>query len=113
MAKPHRTTAGTVRDQLQSRRDLLVASVRQHAPQAHLSQLPKGGLNLWLRLPDGTDLARLSRDCEEAGVYIAAGTEWFPAEPAGPFIRLNFAGPNPGAYPEGARIIGDALLKQG
>ena len=102
----------SLRHQLQSRRDLLVASVRQHVPQAHLSQLPKGGLNLWLRLPDGTDLARLSRDCEDAGVYIAAGTEWFPAEPAGPFIRLNFAGPNPGAYPEGARVIGEALLKQ-
>ncbi|GAA4040481.1 hypothetical protein GCM10023063_27550 [Arthrobacter methylotrophus] len=77
--------------------------------QAHLSLIPKGGLNLWARLPDGTDLEKLSRDCESAGVIIAVGTEWFPAEPAGPFIRLNFAGPNPAAFAEGARILGQSL----
>ncbi|WP_411375794.1 PLP-dependent aminotransferase family protein [Arthrobacter sp. MPF02] len=100
-----------LRQQLQSRRDLLVAAIREHVPQAHLEALPKGGLNLWLRMPDGTDLPRLARDCEDHGVVIAAGTEWFPAEPAGPFIRLNYSGPNPGAYPEGARIIGEALAR--
>ncbi len=99
----------SLRHQLQGRRDLLVTSMREHAPQAHLSHVPKGGLNLWARLPDGTDLDRLARDCESDGVIIAAGTEWFPAEPAGPFIRLNYAGPNPGAFPEGARIIGRAI----
>ncbi|MGY2746561.1 aminotransferase-like domain-containing protein [Arthrobacter sp. UYCu723] len=99
----------SLRHQLQSRRDLLVTSLREHAPQAHISHIPKGGLNLWARLPDGTDLEQLTRDCESAGVIIAAGTEWFPAEPAGPFIRLNYAGPNPGAFPEGARIIGRSI----
>ena len=103
----------SLRQQLQSRRDLLVTSMREHAPDAHLELLPKGGLNLWFRLPDGTDLGRLARDCEDAGVFIAAGTEWFPAEPAGPFIRLNYAGPNPGAYPAGARVIGEALARNG
>jgi DNA-binding transcriptional MocR family regulator len=99
----------SLRHQLESRRDLLVTSVREHIPQAHIELVPKGGLNLWLRLPDGTDLQRLTRDCEAAGVIIARGDEWFPAEPAGPFIRLNFSGTNPGAFPEGARIIGQML----
>jgi DNA-binding transcriptional MocR family regulator len=101
-----------LRHQLQSRRDLLVAGLREHAPQAHIERIPKGGLNLWARLPDGTDLEQLSRDCESAGVIIAAGSEWFPAEPEGPFIRLNYAGPNPGAFPKGARVIGQALQRQ-
>ncbi|WP_125610612.1 PLP-dependent aminotransferase family protein [Specibacter cremeus] len=99
----------SLRHQLQSRRDLLVTSLREHAPRAHIEHVPTGGLNLWARLPDGTDLDRLTRDCESAGVMIAAGDEWFPAEPAGPFIRLNYSGPNPGAFPEGARILGQAL----
>lgn len=103
----------SLRQQLQSRRDLLVTSVREHVPDAHIELLPKGGLNLWLRMPDGTDLPRLTRDCEDNGVIIAAGTDWFPAEPAGPFVRLNYSGPNPGAYPEGARVIGEALARQG
>ncbi len=103
----------SLRHQLQSRRDLLVASLREHAPEAHIEHIPKGGLNLWLRMPDGTNLARLTRDCEDAGVIIAAGTEWFPAEPTGPFIRLNYSGANPGAYPEGARVLGAALRNNG
>ena len=103
----------SVRHQLQARRDLLVTSLREHVPQAHLTLVPKGGLNLWARLPDGTDVEQLSVDCERAGLLIAAGTEWFPAEPAGPFIRLNYAGPNPGAFPEGARILGRALERHG
>lgn len=99
--------------QLQSRRDLLVTSLREHVPQAHLSHLPKGGLNLWLRMPDGFDVDQLTKDCEAAGgVLIASGTEWFPAEPEGPYIRLNYAGPNPGGFPEGARIIGAAVQAQ-
>ncbi|GAB5079533.1 PLP-dependent aminotransferase family protein [Arthrobacter sp. AD-310] len=101
-----------LRQQLQSRRDLLVTSVREHVPDAHIELLPKGGLNLWLRMPDGTDLSRLMRDCEDKGVIIAAGTEWFPAEAPGAFVRLNYSGPNAAAYPEGARVIGEALARQ-
>jgi len=102
-----------VRDQLRARRDLLVESLREHAPTAHIDQVPTGGLNLWARLPDGTDLDRLAQECERAGVIIAPGTEWFPAEPAGPFLRLNYSGPNPAAFPQGARVIGQALERNG
>ena len=71
------------------------------------STCPAGGLNLWARLPDGTDLDQLVRDCERArGRSSPPATEWFPAEAAGPFIRLNYSGPNPAAFPEGARILG-------
>lgn len=98
-----------LRHLLQSRRDLLASSLREHAPEAHIETIPKGGLNLWLRLPDGTNLERLTSDCERGGVIIAAGNEWFPAEPTGPYIRLNYSGPNPGAYTQGTRILGQAL----
>lgn len=98
-----------LRQQLAVRRDLLVDGLREHAPAAHLSAVPRGGLNLWLQLPDATELQRLARDCEARGVVIAAGDDWFPAEPAGRFLRLNFSGPNPGAFPHAARVIGEAL----
>lgn len=101
-----------VREQLRTRRDLLLASVRAHVPQAGVEMVPAGGLNLWLRLPDGTDLQGLTRDCERSGLLIAPGDEWFPAEPTGAFLRLNYAGPNPAAFEEGARILGGALRGQ-
>ncbi len=100
-----------LRQQLRSRRDLLIDSLTQHAPLAHLTAIPPGGLNLWLKLPDSTDLPAFIRECEAYKVLVASGGEWFPAEPTGPFIRLNYSGPNPGAYPEAARIMGRALEK--
>jgi len=95
--------------QLRARRDLLVAGLAEHAPQVHLEHVPAGGLHLWARLPDDTDLARVVRECEAAGVVVAPGTEWFPAEPTAPFLRLSFAGPDPGRFPDGARILGEVL----
>lgn len=102
----------SVRHQLAARRDLLADALREHAPAAHVEAVPQGGLNLWARLPDTTDLSRLVRDCEAAGVIVAPGDEWFPAERAAPYLRLNYSGPNPGAFPEAAAIIGQALTEQ-
>ena len=103
-----RTHLRGLREQLRARRDLLAAAVREHLPAA-VFELPPGGLNLWVRLPDGTDVSQLVSDCERAGVVIASGAEWFPAEPAGPFVRLNYAGPNPARFAESARVIAAAL----
>jgi DNA-binding transcriptional MocR family regulator len=104
-----RTHQRSLRQQLRSRRDLLAESLARHAPLAHLHALPTGGLNLWVRLPDGIDAAALAQACERTGLLIAAGNEWFPAEPTGPYVRLNFSGPNPACFADAARILGRAI----
>lgn len=107
-----RTHLRGLRQQLAARRDLLLGALRGHVPAARVEHVPQGGLNLWVRFPDITDTARLVQDCEAAGVVVAAGDEWFPAEPTGAYLRLNYSGPNPGAFPEGARVIGEMLARQ-
>ena len=104
-----RTHLRGVREQLRGRRDLLLESLRTHAPTVHVDAVPPGGLNLWARLPDGTDVEALAQECERAGVLVAPGGEWFPAEPAGAFLRLNYSGPDPSSFPDGARVLGAAL----
>jgi DNA-binding transcriptional MocR family regulator len=104
-----RTHQRTLRAQLRARRDLLISALTEQAPQATIENLPPGGLNLWVRMPDGTDVTALARHCEQAGLIVANGTEWFPAEPAGPYLRLNYSGPNPARFPEAARILGQTL----
>ena len=106
-----RTHLRGLRPQITVRRDLLVDALAEHAPTTHLEAVPRGGLNLWVRLPDSTDLTRLARDCETAGLLVAPGNEWFPAEPIGHYLRLNYSGPNPGAFLDGARIIGHTLAR--
>ncbi|MCJ7859753.1 PLP-dependent aminotransferase family protein [Corynebacterium kalidii] len=104
-----RTHRNALRGHLRSRRDLLADAVRTHLPEAVLTGLPGGGLNLWVRLPDDTDLHRLVVECERAGVMIASGDGLFPAEPTGTFIRLNFAGPDPGRFDPAVRTIAGVL----
>lgn len=101
-----------LRAQLRQRRDLMVSCLAEHVDAAHLEQVPHGGLHLWLRLPDQTDLDRLVRDCEADKVLVAAGTEWFPAEPSGRYLRLNFSGPEPDRFEEAALVIGRSLRRQ-
>lgn len=104
-----RTHLRGLRDQLRARRDLLLASLREHAPAVHVETVPAGGLNLWLRLPDGTDVPEIVRDCESRGLIIAPGTEWFPAEPSGPYVRVNYGGEDPERFPEAAAVLGRVL----
>lgn len=99
----------SLRARLQEQRDHLAAAVSQHVPQAELAQLPTGGLNLWLRLPDETDLVELQDRCRVRGVMVAVGDEWFPAEPTGRYIRLNYAGADPAAFTDAAAVLGQEL----
>ena len=99
--------------QLRTRRDLLVSSLHRHAQTVHLETIPRGGLNLWGRLPDGTDVQQLVARCESRGLLITSGDESFSAEPSGPYVRLNYAGPDPGAFDEAARRLGSELASIG
>ena len=97
--------------QLRVRRDLLVGLLREHAPAFDLETVPAGGLNLWGRMPEGTDPERIARECASRGLAVAPGGEWFPAEPAGAYLRLNFAGEDPERFDEAARILGEVLVQ--
>ncbi len=104
-----RTHLRGFREHLRARRDLLVSSLAAHAPSAQVEGIPAGGLNLWVRLPEGTDVVQVVRDCEVRGVIIAPGSEWFPAEPSGSYVRLNYANADPGRFAEAAGILGSVL----
>lgn len=98
-----------LRPELRLRRDRLLEALRAEVPQMHVEHVPAGGLNLWARLPEGVDVDGYVRACEAGGVLIAPGSEWFPAEPTGAFVRLNFAGEAPERFSDGARILGETL----
>ncbi len=107
-----RTHLRGFREQLRARRDLLLSALAAQAPQGVAETIPVGGLNVWLRLPEGTEVSHVVRECEIRGVILAPGTEWFPAEPSGPYVRLNYASADPSRFAEAAGILG-AVLGEG
>jgi DNA-binding transcriptional MocR family regulator len=94
-----------MQEQLRSRRDALAGLVQRMLPAGTLTAVPRGGLNLWLRLPPGVGSAAVVDACARDGVLISPGEEWFPAEATGGFVRLNYSGPNPSRFEEAVAVI--------
>ncbi len=74
---------------------------------------PKGGIFLWLKLPDKVDAMRLSQIALAAGVSINPGPEWSTDKAyAGSRIRLCFASPSHEEIHEGIAILADVCRKE-
>ncbi len=100
-------------EQLRARRDALAGLVTELLPAETLTSVPRGGLNLWLRLPSGVDSDAFVAACARERVLISPGREWFPAEPPGAFVRVNYSGPDPARFEEAVRVMADVLAGGG
>ncbi|WP_410657477.1 PLP-dependent aminotransferase family protein [Amycolatopsis sp. lyj-112] len=77
--------------ELRERCGKAASALARECPEWTVARMPAGGLHLWVRLPAGRDANALARAARERGVVVGAGERFFPAEPAGPFLRLGFA----------------------
>lgn len=72
---------------------------------------PAGGFFIWLRLPSGTDRAKLVRLAAEAGAGYVPGTSFFPNGGGEGYIRLAFSYESPERCHEGARALAGAIYR--
>jgi len=98
-----------LRSILRHRRDVAVEAVRAHLPRAKLEIVPKGGVVLWVELPEGVDDVAFARAGLARGVHVNPGRAWFPAEPEGAYFRLSYAGAGATAIETGVARLGGAL----
>jgi DNA-binding transcriptional MocR family regulator len=76
---------------LSRRSQRLAAALADHVPAISLLAQPPGGLHLWVRLPPHFDDVELSLAARRAGVVVAAGRSFYPAEAPAPHLRLTFS----------------------
>jgi len=78
---------------LRARRDALTAAVARHLQPlgVPLPTPPRGGLHLWLPLPEDHDDVRLSDRAPQHHLTVGAGRPYFVTEPPQPHLRLTFA----------------------
>ncbi|MBX2999806.1 MAG: PLP-dependent aminotransferase family protein [Caldilineaceae bacterium] len=94
------------------RRDAMLAAIRRYLPSDVHVNPPKGGLFLWLRLPEKVSSLALLPLAAEEGVEYAPGSRFFPNPVDGEgFLRLNFATQTPEEIEEGIRRLGMALRR--
>jgi DNA-binding transcriptional MocR family regulator len=99
----------TLHRELAARRDALLAALVRHAPDLTVPLVPRGGLHLWARLPDGVDDVELAARCGRRGLRVSAGTPYHAGEPPAPYLRVSYAAEPAPRLVAGARVLGEVL----
>lgn len=74
---------------------------------------PKGGIFLWVKLPDNVDTLKLYQAALAAGVAINPGPEWSTDKAyAGSRLRLCFASPSHEQIREGVALLAEVCRKE-
>ena len=74
---------------------------------------PKGGIFLWVKLPDEVDTLKLAQAAQAAGIAINPGHEWSPDKVYGrPRMRLCFGNPSKQAIREGVAALADVCRRE-
>ena len=87
------------------RRDAMVDAIGEFLPGITVPLLPRGGLHIWVRVPNQIDEAQLVQRAQQAGVVVSRGRNWFPADAPGPHLRLTYAAADPYSIRAGIRRL--------
>ncbi|MDI6022377.1 PLP-dependent aminotransferase family protein [Leucobacter sp. UT-8R-CII-1-4] len=98
-----------LRLELAERRDALVSALRSFAPSLRIQSVPKGGIHLWVRMPQGSSTSATVAAAYAEGILVGDGRHFFVDEPPAPFLRFSFGAATPAQISRGvsqlARII--------
>jgi DNA-binding transcriptional MocR family regulator len=97
---------GRLRRALKSRRDAMVEVVHAHFPEGTEVTEPKGGMHLWVMLPEDCSALDLQREALAHGLGFAPGPLFFSGGRGTNCLRLNFSTHAP-------EVIQDAVARLG
>ena len=98
---------------LRAKLETLMESLTQHFGTAAEFDDPKGGIFLWVKLPDGVDTAKLYQPALAAGVAINPGAEWSVNKAHGRSrLRLCFASPSHEEIHQGVAALAEVCRRE-
>ncbi|MFB3092204.1 MAG: PLP-dependent aminotransferase family protein, partial [Dehalococcoidia bacterium] len=86
----------TVRDMLHRKRDVLIASVREHFGPTIEFYEPRGGMLMWFKFPEGVDTSKPLEAAKKEGVIYNPGADWSadPKNHGSNYIRICYGLPS-------------------
>lgn len=98
---------------LRAKLDTLMEALNEQFGTAAEFEEPKGGIFLWVKLPDNVDAMQLYQAALKAGVSINPGPEWSVDKAyAHSHIRICFASPTHEEIREGIAVLADVCRKE-
>jgi 2-aminoadipate transaminase len=111
---PHfETHVPRLRRGLRAKLDTLMEALNEQFGTAAEFEAPKGGIFLWVKLPDHVDTLKLYQAALAAGVSINPGPEWSTDKAhAGCRMRLCFASPTHQQIRDGIAALAEVCCKE-
>jgi 2-aminoadipate transaminase len=107
------THVPSLRRGLRAKLDTLMEALDEQFGTTAEFEEPKGGIFLWVKLPDHVDTLKLYRAALAAGVSINPGPEWSTDKAyAGCRLRLCFASPTHQQIREGIAMLAEVCRKE-
>jgi 2-aminoadipate transaminase len=98
---------------LRAKLDTLMEALNEQFGTSAEFDDPKGGIFLWVKLPDNVDTPKLYQAALAAGVAINPGPEWSTNKGyAGSRLRLCFASPSHDQIREGIAVLAEVCRKE-
>src|ERR1700740_1240317 len=98
---------------LRAKLDTLMEALNEQFGTSAEFEDPKGGIFLWVKLPDHVDTLKLYQAALAAGVSINPGPEWSTDKGhAGSRLRLCFASPSHQQIREGVAVLAEVCRKE-
>jgi 2-aminoadipate transaminase len=98
---------------LRAKLDTLMEALNEQFGTAAEFEDPKGGIFLWVKLPDNVDTLKLYQAALAAGVSINPGPEWSTDKAhAGSRLRLCFANPSHQQIREGIAVLAEVCRNE-
>jgi len=98
---------------LRAKLDTLMEALDEQFGTAAEFRDPKGGIFLWVKLPDNVDTLKLYQAALAAGVAINPGPEWSTDKTyAGSRLRLCFASPSREQIREGVAVLAEVCRRE-
>ena len=98
---------------LRAKLDTLMEALNEQFGTSAEFEDPKGGIFLWVKLPDNVDTLKLYQSALAAGVAINPGPEWSTDKAyAGSRLRLCFANPSHEQIREGVAVLAEVCRNQ-
>jgi 2-aminoadipate transaminase len=102
-----------LRRSLRAKLETLMESLREHFGDAAEFDDPKGGIFLWVKLPDGVDTMKLYQPALDAGVAINPGAQWSVNPDHGRSrMRLCFASPSHEEIHQGIATLAEVCRRE-
>ncbi len=98
---------------LRAKLDTLMEALNEQFGTSAEFETPKGGIFLWVKLPDNVDTLKLYQAALAAGVAINPGPEWSTNKAHSTCrLRLCFASPSAEQIREGVAVLADVCRKE-